>query len=88
MTRPTPDDIAAVVQEIAEQVPELGSLVGAITAVRASHPEDWTEEIEMDEQNNLLVAYTKSLVNLRTNLAAYPVGYTTAILFDADGHPV
>jgi len=88
MTRPTPDDLADRIQLMANVIPALHELRDAIETVRFTHTEDWSMEISESEQTDTLVTYTLAIVRLNINLAAYPVGYTTAMLFDMDGHPI
>lgn len=88
MARPLASEIAERVQFIAAQCPELSWLSASIDAAIASNPDDWEVEITEPEQTALLKAFTGSVVRLNTDLACYPLGYLTEMLFDEDGNPV
>lgn len=45
---------------------------------------DWSYE----DRKQMLKDCTRIVANLGLDLACYPMGYTTTILFDQDGNPV
>jgi len=45
-------------------------------------------EYDQDTRNGLLRSVTGMISKLNVNVACYPVGYPTTILFDGDGNPV
>jgi len=44
--------------------------------------------LTLEEKTALLKKCTKIVANLDLNLACYPLGYATTILFDLEGNPV
>jgi len=45
-------------------------------------------ELSQDDLNALLKELTCNVVGTGTDLSCYPLGVTTAILFDIDGNPL
>ncbi len=88
MARPLARQIADRISDICDTVPELGQLTTAINAGILLHTDDWEVEISEETQTALLKTITGCIVTLNVNLACYPTGETTAILFDENGDPV
>lgn len=88
MSRPLASDIAARIYDVSNQSDLLAELTAAIVEAIDTHVDDWEVEITQEDQSAILKALTGFVVSLGINLAAYPLGYTTAILFDENGDPV
>lgn len=84
-------DLASVadkIQALSATLPALSELSTSIAYIIAAHTDDWTVELTPADRNALLKSLTGFVVTLNLNLACYPLGYTTAILFDEDGNPI
>jgi len=88
VSRPLNSDIATRINELSHLFPVLDQLSDSIDAAIALHSDDWEIEITEEEQTAALKAITGLIVLLDVNLACYPTGATTAILFDENGDPV
>lgn len=88
MARPTYDNIAEWMTLISEASPILTLITSSIEAERALNEEIWADEMTLDEWNATLKALTAFVVRLQINLACYPLGFVTTVLFDEDGNPV
>jgi len=68
---------------------EVGALIAAVIQDWIDDNEDyWDLELSVDDKNALLKALTGNVVGTGTDLACYPLGIETAILFDLDGNLV
>jgi len=68
---------------------EVGALVAAWLEDWKTENEEYLDlEFSQDDKNAMLKALTGCIVGTHTNLACYPTGLSTAILFDLDGEPV
>jgi len=68
----------------AEVVDAINALIDLLTITEEPSYADLT----LEQKTFILKRCTKIVANLDINLACYPMGYTTAILFDEDGNPV
>lgn len=68
----------------AEVVDAINALIDLLTITEEPSYADLT----LEQKTFILKRCTKIVANLDVNLACYPMGYTTAILFDEDGNPV
>ena len=67
---------------------EIGALIAEVIQDWIDENEDyWELELSQDDLNALLKDLTGCVVATGTSLNCYPLGLTTAILFDADGNP-
>jgi len=83
------------IKDFAENLRDLAltNEVGALIAVVIQdwiddNPDYWDLELSQDDLNALLKELTCNVVGTGTDLSCYPLGATTAILFDIDGHPL
>lgn len=68
---------------------EVGALIAAVIQDWIDDNEDyWDLELSQDDHNALLKELTGNVVGTRTDLACYPLGLTTALLYDVNGDPV
>jgi len=68
---------------------EVGALIAVVIQDWIDENEDyWDLELSEDDLNALLKELTCNVVGTGTNLSCYPLGITTAILFDIDGNPL
>lgn len=68
---------------------EVGALIAVVIQDWIDDNEDyWDLELSEEDHNALLKELTCDVVGTRTNLSCYPLGITTAILFDIDGNPL
>ncbi len=88
MSRPLASDIAARIYDVSNQSDLLAELTAAIVEAIDTHLDDWEVEISQEDQSAILKALTGFVVSLNINLSCYPLGLTTAVLFDEDGNPV
>ncbi len=80
-------DILALLQIIqlgAETVAAIQEIIDLLTPEEIPEYADLTDEEKLD----MLKRCTKMIANLDLNLACYPTGWTTTIVFDRDGNPV
>jgi hypothetical protein len=71
------------------QTNSVGYLIAEVIQDWIDENEDyWDLELSQDDLNNLLKALTGCVVATGTSLNCYPLGLTTAILFDENGEPV
>lgn len=73
-----------IVQLGAETVEAIQALIALLDPVEIPQYDDLTQE----EKNELLKKCTIIIANLNLNLACFPTGWTTALLFDLEGNPV
>ena len=88
MTVPITDlqGLAEKILVLAQVNPDLNYLALNIAAAIATHPDDWTVPLSPADRTDLLRALTGFVVALNCDIACYPLGYTTTILFDEDGN--
>jgi len=68
---------------------EVGALVAAwLEDWKTDNPDYLDLEFNQDDKNAMLKALTGCVVGTETGLNCYPLGLTTAILFDLDGNAV
>lgn len=68
---------------------EVGVLIAEFIQNWIDENEDyWDQVLSQDDLNALLKELTCNVVGTGTNLNCYPMGVTTAILFNVDGTPV
>lgn len=74
-------ELVAIGEETVETVTELLSLLGLL-------PDRPISDLTYEEKKEVLKECTKIVANLDLDLACFPMGWTTAVLFDRDGNPV
>jgi len=77
-------DVAEAAHEGAEIIADLQAAYDVLFGIGDPQYTD----MDLDSKTLLLKRCTKIVANLDLDLACYPLGYTTAILFDLDGNPV
>jgi len=82
------DDIVQNMIFQTEVHPELGSLVTILNAYRVANIITLAETMTTPEINDALKKYTGCVVGTGTDLNCYPMGYSTALLFDLSGNPL
>lgn len=68
-------------QDVVEKIEELSDAL-------ALHNEPTYADLTPEQKTEILKRCTRIVANLDLDLACYPLGYTTTILFDKDGNPV
>jgi hypothetical protein len=87
-------DVVALLNVVllgAETVGAISEIIDAINAAIADLTpleEPTYNELSLDEKTDMLKLCTKIVANLNLDLACFPMGYTTVLLFDRDGNPV
>jgi hypothetical protein len=75
----------------AETVGAVTAVIDAINSAIASLEtvdEPTYAGLSLEEKTAMLKKCTKIVANLDLDLACWPLGYTTTILFDHDGNPI
>lgn len=68
---------------------ETGALVAAwLEDWKTDNPDLLDLELSQDDKNAMLRSLTGCVVGTDTDLNCYPLGLSTAIMFDVDGNPV
>lgn len=68
---------------------EVGALVAVVLEDWKSENEEYLDlEFSQDDKNAMLKVLTGCVVGTDTGLNCYPLGLTTALLFDLDGNPI
>jgi len=83
---PTQDDVILALEHVCDAVGDLATLKASIEAMRTLIPGAYDVELTETEETGVLKAYTGNVSVLNLNLACYPLGYPTTILFDEDGN--
>lgn len=83
---PTQNDIILALELVCGAVPDLAILSESIEEMRTLVEGAYDVLITDEEQTALLRAYTASVVRLGVEVACYPLGYPTTVLFDRDGN--
>lgn len=68
-------------QDVVTKIEELSDAL-------AMHNEPTYADLTLEQKTEILKRCTRIVANLDLDLACYPLGYTTTILFDLDGNPV
>lgn len=84
----TLNDLVENVKWIMSEQLGLEEAVAALTLTQVTNPIWALTNITTDERNEHLKKLTGCVVGSETDLNCYPLGLTTAILFDANGDPV
>lgn len=74
-------ELIAIGEETVETVTEILDLLGLL-------PDRDYSDLTLEEKTELLKECTKIVANLQLDLACFPLGYTTTILFDLEGNPL
>lgn len=75
---------AETIEAALEVIEAIQEAIDAITLAAEPTYADMPPEIKTE----VLKRVTKIVVNLDLNLSCYPLGYTTTLLFDAEGNPI
>lgn len=77
-----------VLLEVANATAEiLVALADLIELLTGTEQPDYVD-LTLEERTDVLKRVTRIVANLDLDLACYPLGYATTILFDLDGNPV
>jgi len=71
-----------------EAVPGLAIISFQIAAEQILNPGWALIEFTQDDKNEILKKLTGCVVGTDANVAIYPLGYTTVVIFDEDGNPI
>lgn len=74
-------ELVAIGEETVETVTEVLTLLGLV-------PDRSFDDLTLEEKTEVLKECTKIVANLNLDLACYPLGHTTTLLFDLDGNPI
>lgn len=74
-------ELVAIGEETVETITEVLTLLGLV-------PDRSFDDLTPEEKLEVLKECTKIVANLNLELACYPLGYTTTIVFDLEGNPV
>lgn len=80
-------DILALLELLTLGAEVISALEDFIEVLTGTSEPDY-EALTNEEKTAILRRVTKIVANLGLDLACYPLGYTTTILFDLDGEPI
>ena len=83
---PTQNDVILALELVCDAVPDLATLKESIEMMRTLIPGAYDVELVDTEVTAVLKAYTGSVSRLNVDIACYPMGYPTTILFDGSGN--
>lgn len=83
--------LLAILRDVAEALSLASEIIDDLTAaydLLFGLGEPSYSELDNDAKTEILKRCTKIIANLNLDLACYPTGYNTTILFDLDGNPL
>lgn len=80
-------DILALLEIIEIGAETVAAIQAIIDLLDPQPPADYND-LTYEEKKAMLKECTKIIANLDLDLACFPTGYVTTILFDLDGNPV
>jgi hypothetical protein len=87
-------DVIALLNVVLLGAETVGAITSIIDAINAAITdltpvtEPAYTDLTLEEKTDMLKLCTKIVANLDLDLACFPLGYTTTILFDLDGNPI
>ena len=82
------NDLILALEHICDAVSDLATLKAQIEANRVLIEGAYDVDVTEEEETAILKAFTGEVSRLDIDLACYPLGYPTTILFDTDGNLV
>lgn len=83
--------LLALLRDVAEAVGTAAEIIDTLTAaydLLFGIGEPSYASLSLEDKTAVLKRCTKIIANLDLDLACYPTGYNTTILFDHDGNPI
>lgn len=77
-----------ILLEVANFTVEIVAALAELVELLSGTEEPDYADLSLEEKTDTLKRCTKIVANLGLDLACYPLGYATTILFDLDGNPI